>query len=333
MQGRVIDAFIFYNEMDMLDYRLNLLNSKVDYFVLVEATRTHVGKDKILYYNENRQRFAPFADKIIHVICTDLTPDPQIKFDEQWWNEKLQRNAISIGLDRLPGGLRDNDVVFICDVDEIWDADRIGGFVASNIQSTTTQRSTAPLYARIPMDMYYYDIQHRFNDLWIYASIVNGAYIKTLPIMTELSEESIKMVSTKRSKVPSPNKYPLQNQVRNISDNVREISTDGSQPPVLIMDKPVAIGWHLSYFMDEEGIENKLKNFGHQEYNSTLWTRTVYIRENIEKGIDLFGRKYETENLKFVAVSENSYLPPKGLIYPRSAFPFVVFSSAAPECR
>ena len=45
---KIIDCFIFYNELDLLFYRLSVLNNVVDYFVLVEATKTHAGNDKIL---------------------------------------------------------------------------------------------------------------------------------------------------------------------------------------------------------------------------------------------------------------------------------------------
>ena len=43
---KIIDCFIFYNELDLLNYRLNLLDEYVDYFVLVEATHTFVGNEK-----------------------------------------------------------------------------------------------------------------------------------------------------------------------------------------------------------------------------------------------------------------------------------------------
>ncbi len=38
---KVIDCFIFYNELDMLKFRLNELNDIVDYFVIVECTKTN----------------------------------------------------------------------------------------------------------------------------------------------------------------------------------------------------------------------------------------------------------------------------------------------------
>ena len=34
---KIIDTFIFYNELDLLYYRLSILNKYVDYFIIVEA--------------------------------------------------------------------------------------------------------------------------------------------------------------------------------------------------------------------------------------------------------------------------------------------------------
>ena len=48
MSIKIIDCFIFYNELDLLEYRLNILNDVVDYFVIVESTHTFVGKEKVL---------------------------------------------------------------------------------------------------------------------------------------------------------------------------------------------------------------------------------------------------------------------------------------------
>ena len=35
---KIIDCFLFYNELDLLIYRINLLHNIVDYFVIVEST-------------------------------------------------------------------------------------------------------------------------------------------------------------------------------------------------------------------------------------------------------------------------------------------------------
>ena len=66
--SKVYDCFTFFNEFELLEIRLNLLNEVVDKFVLVEATKTYQGKEKPLFYNENKDKFAKFQDKIIHII-------------------------------------------------------------------------------------------------------------------------------------------------------------------------------------------------------------------------------------------------------------------------
>jgi len=83
---KIIDAFIFYNEMDILEYRLSMLYEIVDYFIIVESTRTHFGKDKPLFYQDNLLRYEKFAKKIIHVIDRDLNPNPRHDL-----NKKMER--------------------------------------------------------------------------------------------------------------------------------------------------------------------------------------------------------------------------------------------------
>ena len=54
---RIIDSFTFYNELDILLYRLQLLADVVDVFVVVEATHTHTGHPKPLVFLENSERY------------------------------------------------------------------------------------------------------------------------------------------------------------------------------------------------------------------------------------------------------------------------------------
>lgn len=68
-------------------------------------------------------------------------------------------------------------------------------------------------------------------------------------------------------------------------------------------------GWHLSYFMNEEEIANKIKNFSHQEFNKDEFTDVEYIKHKIESGTDLFGRGIE--HWKKIKIEENDYLPKK----------------------
>ena len=60
---KVYDCFTFFNELDLLEIRLNELNDVVDYFVLVEATTTYSGKPKELYFQKNKDRYKKFEKK------------------------------------------------------------------------------------------------------------------------------------------------------------------------------------------------------------------------------------------------------------------------------
>ncbi|APW36522.1 hypothetical protein RD110_04300 [Rhodoferax koreense] len=107
---RIFDSFIFFNELDLLEIRLNLLAPHVDRFVLVEATRSFQGQPKPLHFADNRQRFAAFLGKIEHVVVDDFPEGASA-----WDREHFQRDAIMRGL----GDCAAEDLVIISDADEI----------------------------------------------------------------------------------------------------------------------------------------------------------------------------------------------------------------------
>ena len=49
----IVDVILFYNELEMLEYRLETLYPVVDKFVIVEATRTFRGNPKPLLFSNN----------------------------------------------------------------------------------------------------------------------------------------------------------------------------------------------------------------------------------------------------------------------------------------
>ena len=55
---KLFDCFVFFNELDILEIRLNTLDPLVDYFVLVESTHTFTGQDKPLHFEPNKTPFA-----------------------------------------------------------------------------------------------------------------------------------------------------------------------------------------------------------------------------------------------------------------------------------
>ena len=106
----IYDCFPFFNELDLLEIRLNVLKDVVDKFVLVEAGETHTGKAKPCFFKENESRFLPFLDRIIYVHVERF---PQ--GHDAWWNENYQRNEILRGLKNAKA----DDIILVSDLDEI----------------------------------------------------------------------------------------------------------------------------------------------------------------------------------------------------------------------
>lgn len=112
---KVYDTFPFFNELDVLEWRLHELESVVDVFVIVEGTRDFIGNEKPLYFDLNKQRYAPWLDRIRYIVVGDMPTSPQERADEQYTNEWHQRDRISDGLYDAD----DDDFVMVSDVDEI----------------------------------------------------------------------------------------------------------------------------------------------------------------------------------------------------------------------
>jgi beta-1,4-mannosyl-glycoprotein beta-1,4-N-acetylglucosaminyltransferase len=148
---KIVDCFIFYNELDLLKYRLHLLNEVVDYFVLVESTHTFVGKEKQLYYQENQHLFEAFHHKIIHVVVNDLPRRPPMKYTDVWDNEIFQRNAMARGIPPL----EDSDLLLFSDVDEIPDPRTL----------QTVKEGPLRIHS-LQMDMYYYNLTTKMESPW-----------------------------------------------------------------------------------------------------------------------------------------------------------------------
>lgn len=106
----VYDCFQFFNELDILKLRMHVLNDIVDKFVISESTVTFSGDKKPLYFQENREMFAEFEDKIIHKIVDDTPMDTNA-----FMRDSHQKCAVARGL----AGAKDDDVVIFSDVDEI----------------------------------------------------------------------------------------------------------------------------------------------------------------------------------------------------------------------
>jgi beta-1,4-mannosyl-glycoprotein beta-1,4-N-acetylglucosaminyltransferase len=138
----IYNGFMFYDEVDMLDIRLNELWNTVDYFIIVECPTTHRNVPKPLYFEQNKERYAPFMSKIRHIVHE--LPLSNIPFE----NENEHRRGILKGLD----GIRHNDYLIVTDADEIPRAETIRTYTRD--------------CARLAMDFYYYFYNLRTAGKW-----------------------------------------------------------------------------------------------------------------------------------------------------------------------
>jgi beta-1,4-mannosyl-glycoprotein beta-1,4-N-acetylglucosaminyltransferase len=167
---RVVDGFIFYNELDMLEYRLMTLSPYVEKFILVEATQTHRGNPKPLFFEENKSRYAAYLDKIVHIVVDDFPDTP-----DTWVRERFQRQAIERGFAGL--GLAPTDWLSIADVDEIPNP-RILELIK------TLPRTKTECYA-LNQDMYYYSL-HYYNCKWRHPKLCTYGHFCANPDMEQI---------------------------------------------------------------------------------------------------------------------------------------------------
>ena len=93
----ILDGCIFWNEIDMLDLRLHILDEVVDYFIVVESMEAIGSKNRKL------EPILPMADKIIeefgHKIVYLLLPSlqPQLTDSSTGWQQGGHNSDLPTG--------------------------------------------------------------------------------------------------------------------------------------------------------------------------------------------------------------------------------------------
>lgn len=215
---KIIDAFPFFNELTILDLRLNILNDYVDEFILVEATRSHQNKPKPLFYKENKHLFEKFNHKIKHVIVDEF---PQHSY---WSHEAYQRDYIGKCLE----GCNNEDIIFISDLDEIWNPKKIIPTIESLNDNTVYRWQSIVCYFYLNLVAW----PHNWvQPMFMKYSLLNNLQREGYDISADI------LRGTTQSNKPQPN----------------NITTEG------------ITGWHFSYLEDPI---YKLQNFLHSEYSN-----------------------------------------------------------------
>ena len=257
---KVYDVFTFFNELDLLEMRLNILDPYVDHFVIVEATETFSGKPKPLVYEKNKERFRRWHHKIIHHVTRDV-PKGREELEQRlrdskglsdidrkvidevlshsttgphgvdWTKEFYQKESLKKPL----AGLADDDICVVSDVDEIWDP------------SARIDYSKDCIF-KLRQKMYAYYLNNRSSEPWVQ------------PIVT---------------------KY------KNISDAcLNELRSEKKTRCVYVRNG----GWHFTNMGGADQIRRKIESYGHREFD------TAEIKSKIEKMMsenkDFIGRKF-----------------------------------------
>lgn len=132
---KIYDCFTFFNELDVLELRLEILYPYVDHFVISEMSQNFFGKRKPLNFKKHEKRFLKYMDKIIYVPSSGPKLSRFYKSDffkklnkikifsvivnrfylGPWKLQVFQRNNISKGL----MSCSNEDIIMVSDVDEI----------------------------------------------------------------------------------------------------------------------------------------------------------------------------------------------------------------------
>lgn len=259
---KIYDAFNFFNELELLEIRLNILDPYVDHFVLVESRMTHAGQPKELFYENNKHLFKKFEKKIIHYVIENPLKDfedAKKRLSDPNTNEidkyilsqsslkKLTDNPslISFLRDfyekesvRIPlAGISDNDFCFISDLDEIWNPNLIIDYSKDSI------------FKPIQYNYVYY-LNNRSNEFDGWTGTIGTKY-------------------------------------KNIKTNSVNKLRERCNPNHLMLSNG---GWHFTFQGGEEMIRNKLESYSHQ--GGVFHEAKLGTLEKLLNNEDLFGRYY-----------------------------------------
>ena len=117
---KVYDCTSFYSEHMMYDVRLNVLNDKVEKFIVTESTYSHSGQKKKLNFDINN--YPKFKDKIIYIVI-DNEPEGIVPDQDDPLSQRLNSlKRVSLSYDACFNATRDcssDDFIMLSDNDEI----------------------------------------------------------------------------------------------------------------------------------------------------------------------------------------------------------------------
>ena len=278
---KIIDTFLFFNELDLLDIRLKVLHKYVDFFLIVEARQTFSGKPKPLFYQENKNRFSRFKDKIIHYVIEDTPNDfgdfyPPSSIFTKWdfsyphksngiplnelnitfQREVFQRDSIITPLSKIAFS---EDIILLSDLDEIPDPKKIQIAISMLPQDS---------HVNFEMSWFMYYLNSKCMKKWYGTRLFRFKY---------LANKSLDLL-----------RYHLEDKNKQIG-------------PVIMES-----GWHFSFLGGEEKIKEKLDAYDYQGRRSRIFLKILdiffphRINKILKRNADIFGagRNFEIVDVK-----------------------------------
>lgn len=156
----IVDAFLFYNEIDLLKARLEYLGHSVDHFIISEANIDFSGKPKRFLLDSSTLAELPFANKVIYhrekiSLYSPTWIFKKIRYLNRvskflWKIQDAQRNALLKSISHL----KNDAIVLFGDLDEIPNI--------AVVESIQHESLSTPKV--LQQRLFYYDCSHFSNN-------------------------------------------------------------------------------------------------------------------------------------------------------------------------
>ena len=255
----------FFNELDMLEIRLETMSPYVDYFIISESIRTHSGVSKPLYYQENKDRYKKFHKKIIHQVVTD-TPIS--------YNDLINMKPENSLHEKIINGIKNAHWLHpISDIAFIRDAYEKDSVIRALPEKSNEDVIIVGDLDEIPRPDVLGKVLESFD--------CNENYLFQ-------NEMFYMFLNLQKTNEPwwGVNVLTVENLINNPVSKIRQFK-EGR--------KVYNGGWHFTYMGGAEAVIKKLESFSHQEFNNPYTKGNVqYILDNCVKlGVDVLGRPSE----------------------------------------
>ncbi len=269
----IYDCFLYYDEDMLLDIRLNTLANVVDYFVIVESTHTFTGKPKKL--NFDISKYEKFKEKIIYVVFNDLpiVKDEKLGEFDAWKNEAATRNAIMRGLKNA----KDNDIIMVSDVDEI--------FNPNIIDKINPKRLCTILH--MPYFNYQFNLQvFNADDSERQCITPRATTLRNLKGYFKGEPETFRNIKKSHLYKDFISKTWFKFRSKTIKNS----------------------GWHFSWVMTAERISEKMSSISHTEYDLPHLNNKEHIIDALTQSKDIWNRERKMVKQELSAATFPVYL-------------------------